>query len=31
MKKRAIGELNRLLSIAPDNKDALKKLAKLQK
>jgi hypothetical protein len=31
MKKRAIGELNRLLAIAPDNTDALKKLAKLQK
>jgi tetratricopeptide (TPR) repeat protein len=31
MKKRAIGELNRLLAIAPENKDALKKLSKLQK
>ena len=31
MKRRAIGELNRLLAIAPDNNEALKKLAKLQK
>jgi curved DNA-binding protein CbpA len=31
MKKRAIGELNRFLAIVPGNKDATKKLEKLQK
>lgn len=30
MKKRAIGELNRFLEIAPGNKDAVRRLAKLQ-
>lgn len=31
MTKRAIGELNRFLALVPDNKDALRKLEKLQR